>query len=69
MVYFQTQNPSFGKFWMALEWKMLAYFITIWNIFRPFGMVCGHLVYFSVLVCLHQEKSGNPAVEQNDCFT
>jgi hypothetical protein len=23
-------------------------------------MVCGHLVYFYILVCLDQEKSGNP---------
>jgi hypothetical protein len=24
-------------------------------------MVCGHLVFFSILECLDQEKSGNPA--------
>jgi hypothetical protein len=55
MVYFQTKNPNFGKIWRALEWKMLLYFMTIWNSFwsfgtynlRPFGLVCGHLVYFS----------------------
>jgi hypothetical protein len=43
--------------------------MTIWNISLPFGMfnlwpfgiVCGHMVYFSVLVCWDQEKSGNPA--------
>jgi hypothetical protein len=48
---------------------MLLYFITFWNILRPFGiiygpsafLVCGRLVYFSVLVQLDQEKSGNPA--------
>jgi hypothetical protein len=32
MVYFQTKNPNLGKFLMALEWKMLVYFMTIWNI-------------------------------------
>jgi hypothetical protein len=25
-VCFQTQNPNLGKFWRALEWKMLVYF-------------------------------------------
>jgi hypothetical protein len=33
---------------MALQWKMLAYFMTIWNILRPFGIVCGHLVLGSL---------------------
>jgi hypothetical protein len=54
MVYFQTKNPNLGKFWRALECKMLVYFMTIWNILRtfgicnlwPFGIVCGRLVYF-----------------------
>jgi hypothetical protein len=26
MVYFQTQNPSLGKFGRALEWKMFGIF-------------------------------------------
>jgi hypothetical protein len=26
MVYFQTKNPNLGKFWRALESKMLVYF-------------------------------------------
>jgi hypothetical protein len=26
MVCFQTQNPNLGKFWRALEWKMLVHF-------------------------------------------
>jgi hypothetical protein len=54
MVYFQTKNTNLGKIWRALEWKMLLHFMTIWNIFWsfwnnlwPFGIVCGHLVYFS----------------------
>jgi hypothetical protein len=49
MVYFQTQNPNFGKFGMALEFKVLLYFMTLWNILRPFGIIFGHLVYFYVL--------------------
>jgi hypothetical protein len=38
----------------------LEYFMVIWYDLWPFGIVCGHLVYFSFLVCLDQEKSGNP---------
>jgi hypothetical protein len=44
MVCFQTKNPNFGKIWRALEWKMLLYFMTIWNILRPFGIIFGLLV-------------------------
>jgi hypothetical protein len=32
MVYFQTQNPNFGKFWRALEWKRLVNSSAIRNI-------------------------------------
>jgi hypothetical protein len=35
--------------------KMWVYFITVWNILRPFAIIYGRLV------CLDQEKSGNPA--------
>jgi hypothetical protein len=38
MVYFQTKNPNLGKFWRALDWKMLVYFMNIKNIFTPFGI-------------------------------
>jgi hypothetical protein len=37
----------------------------------PFGIFCGNLVYFSpILVCLFQEKSGNPgsSIRSEDCF-
>jgi hypothetical protein len=44
MVYFQTQNPNFGKFWMALESKMSVFFMTIQNILAPFGITYGRLV-------------------------
>jgi hypothetical protein len=67
MVCFQTKNPDLGKFWRALEWKMLVYFMTIWNILWPFGIIFGRLVkfvaiwyIFPILVCLAQEKPGNP---------
>jgi hypothetical protein len=53
MVCFQTQNANFGKIWRALEWKILLYFYAhleyftaIWFNLWPFGIVCGHLVYF-----------------------
>jgi hypothetical protein len=47
-----------------LEWKMLVYLMSIWNILRPFGIptlrrfgiVCGHVV------CLGQEISGYPGL-------
>jgi hypothetical protein len=29
MVYFQTKNPNFGKFWSFLNWKMLIYFFNL----------------------------------------
>jgi hypothetical protein len=58
MVYFQTKNPDLGKIWRALERKMLPYCMTIWNILVPFGVIYGRLV------CLDQEKSGNPAYER-----
>jgi hypothetical protein len=45
MVYFQTKYPNFGKFWRALEWKMLLYFMIIWNFKLPFGIIFGRLVY------------------------
>jgi hypothetical protein len=45
-------------FWRDLQWKMLVYFMDIWYIFWPFGILYGYLVYFGILF---QEKSGNPA--------
>jgi hypothetical protein len=38
-----------GKFWRVLKWKMLACFIAIWSVSRPFGIFwdfIGHLVIF-----------------------
>jgi hypothetical protein len=48
---------------IAMFYEHLEYFAAIWYNLQPFGIVCGHLVYFSVLVCLDQEKSGNPDLE------
>jgi hypothetical protein len=36
MVYFKTKNPNLGKFWRALDWKMLIY---LW----PLEIFYGHL--------------------------
>jgi hypothetical protein len=54
MVHFQNEkNPDLGKFWMVLQWKMLA----ICYVTRPTGIFCGHLFFwavwyiFPVLVC------------------
>jgi hypothetical protein len=65
---FIPKIPILGKFLMALEWKMLVYFMHIWNILRAFGICYGHLVilwqfciYFPHFGILCQEKSGNPA--------
>jgi hypothetical protein len=44
LMYIQTKNPNFGKFWRVLEWKILVDFMTIWNILWPFGLIYGHLV-------------------------
>jgi hypothetical protein len=41
MVYFQTKNHNLGKIRRALEWKMLLYFMTIWNIFWSFRIIYG----------------------------
>jgi hypothetical protein len=38
-----------GKFWSALDWKILIYFMVIWNILRSFGIFYGHLEYFVVI--------------------
>jgi hypothetical protein len=54
MVYFQTKK---SHFWSILEglgienvgifYDHLEYFTAIWYNLWPFGVVCGHLVYFS----------------------
>jgi hypothetical protein len=55
---FSNKNPNLGIFWRALEYKMLVYFMAIWNIWQPFGIPYSHLVHFwsfgvflHVLVC------------------
>jgi hypothetical protein len=40
----------------GIIYGLLVQFVVIWYNLWPFGTVCGHLVYFSVLVCLDQEN-------------
>jgi hypothetical protein len=50
MVYFQTKNPKLGKFLMVNVtsfYDHLEYFMAIWYNLWPFGIVCGHLLFFS----------------------
>jgi hypothetical protein len=65
MVYFQTKNANLGKFRLAI--KYVGKFMDVSSILLPFGIFCGHLVYFVVILVyfshfgmLYQEKSGNP---------
>jgi hypothetical protein len=46
MVCFQTKNPNLGKFWRALDWKILIYIMPIWNILQIFVIFYNHLVHF-----------------------
>jgi hypothetical protein len=46
MVSLRTKNPNLGKFWRALDWTMLIYFMVIWNILQTFGIFYDHLVHF-----------------------
>jgi hypothetical protein len=69
---FSNKKSKFGYILECLGGKMVLYFITTWNILRPFGImycrlvyvVCCHLVFFAILICLDQEKSVNPDVQR-----
>jgi hypothetical protein len=44
-----------------LQWKTFVCFSVIWSTyFMAAWLKCVHLVYFPILVCMDQEKSGNP---------
>jgi hypothetical protein len=60
MVYFQTQNPNLGKFWRALDWKMLIYYTSIWNILWPLVTFCVHLLHFIWFWCPVPRKIWQP---------
>jgi hypothetical protein len=46
---FSNENPKLGKFWRVLQWKILAYFMSLWYILRLIGMFYCYLVYFMVI--------------------
>jgi hypothetical protein len=46
MVYFQTKNSNLGKFLRALDWRMLIYFMAIWNFWLIFWIFYDHLAHF-----------------------
>jgi hypothetical protein len=68
---FQTRNPDLGKTLESLAMEVAGIVIICqWSILWLFGMFCGHLVYLRLIAfnflrlgMLHQEKSGNPALE------
>jgi hypothetical protein len=67
MVYYQTKNPNLTNFWRALDWKLLLYFMAIWNILRTFGIFYDHFVHFvfiwyifPVLVSCTKKKNWQP---------
>jgi hypothetical protein len=69
MLYFQTKYFILGKFWRALEWKILVYFIGHLKYFTgvkcilwPFGNVVVIWNIFPRFGMLCQEKSGNPGL-------
>jgi hypothetical protein len=39
---FLNQTPYLGIFWRALKYKMLKYFMALWNMLRSFGICYGH---------------------------
>jgi hypothetical protein len=69
MVCFRTKNPNLGRIFRASDWKMLIYFMALWNILRIFGIFYDHSVHFVFIWYIfssfgirHQEKSGNPGM-------
>jgi hypothetical protein len=49
MVCFQTKSPNLGKFWGALDWKILIYFMAVCSILWTFGKIYDHLVHFVLI--------------------
>jgi hypothetical protein len=61
---FSNQKTNLAIFWWVLQWKVLVYFMAIWNILLPFAIFYVWLqiwFIFSRFGMLYQEKSGNPA--------
>jgi hypothetical protein len=63
MVYFQIKKSKFGKISDVLEmedsgifYRHLVNLPTIWYILLHYGILCGHLVYFTRFDILYNEK-------------
>jgi hypothetical protein len=68
---FKPKIPILVIFWRVLQWKISAYFMTIWSILLPLEILNGHLVHFVVIWYIfprfgtfYQEISGNPGSER-----
>jgi hypothetical protein len=48
---------------VGMFYGYLVYFTSIWYNLWPFGIICGHLVYFSRFGVFGPRKSGNPVDE------
>jgi hypothetical protein len=48
--------------------NLLASFVAICFILWQFGIFCGRLLHIPHFGVLHQEKSGNPALDIEHCF-
>jgi hypothetical protein len=62
MFSFQAKNPNLGKFWRALDWKMLLYFTISYRhlgYFMTIGYILCSVDTFFGLADIYQEKSGN----------
>jgi hypothetical protein len=50
MAYFETKIPNLGKFWMGVAIQDVGILKAIWSILRVFGLFCGHLVYYFMVI-------------------
>jgi hypothetical protein len=53
----KTQNSNLGKFWKALQWKMLVYLMAILFILLPFCSFYGHFVHFMAILSILRPNS------------
>jgi hypothetical protein len=79
MVCFQTKNPTLGKLWRALDWKLyillpvrkfygdLGYFMTIWYILYSFGTFFPVLVSYTKknLATLDKRRKKTPQIAKH----
>jgi hypothetical protein len=60
MVSFQTKNQNLGKFWSALDWKMLLNLMAVCNMSLTLDIFYDDMIhFFPVFGIMYQEKSGN----------